>query len=153
MDLPEDPTAAEAAAVAVHKASSLQQAVEVARELQMQQVVEASGQRAKEGVIEGFREVFGNSDSENPQQMRVIVRKIPILCVNVEKTQRDISDIKDDMKELKDTIKDLSDNIDKKLDDKYVTKERFSSVEKLVFGCVALILVAFLGAVIALIIK
>src|SRR3954452_12729229 len=98
MNLPEDPTAEEAAAVAVHKARSLQQAVEVARELQMQRAVEETAHKTKEALLEGLKEVFGGSDSEDPQQMRILVRRIPIICTSIEQMHSDISDIKDNLK-------------------------------------------------------
>src|SRR3954451_24947996 len=98
MDLSEDPTAEEASAVAVHKARSAQQAIEIARELQMQRAVEETAQKTKEALLEGLKEVFGGSDSEDPQQMRILVRRIPIICTSIEQMHDDISDIKDNLK-------------------------------------------------------
>lgn len=86
--------ATEASDVAAHKAKSAQMAVEVAREVQNAQMVEETVKRTSEALLQRLKEVFGESDSENPQQMKVLVRRIPILCTNVEQIHTDIKDIK-----------------------------------------------------------
>jgi thiosulfate reductase cytochrome b subunit len=53
-----------------------------------------------------------------------------------------ISSIQDDVREIKTRI-----------DHNYVTKEEFDPIKKLVYGMVALILTAVVGALIALVIK
>ena len=40
--------------------------------------------KIKEIVTEALREVFGEGDNKDPEQMKVLVRRIPILCTNVE---------------------------------------------------------------------
>lgn len=86
------------AAEAIHKAKNAAQAVEFAREVQLQKAVEETAQKTKEALLEGLREVFGESDSENPQQMKVLVRRIPILCTNVEQMHEDLKEMKDNQK-------------------------------------------------------
>lgn len=49
-------------------------------------------------------------------------------------------------------IKDSIDKIEKKLDNKYVTKDEFAPVKLIVYGLVGMILVAVIGAVIALVV-
>src|SRR4051794_36231553 len=98
MDLNPNSTAEEASAVAIHKAQSAQQAIEMARELQMQRAVEETARKTKEALLEGLQEVFGASDSENPQQMRILVRRIPIICTSIDQMHSDITDIKDNLK-------------------------------------------------------
>ena len=43
--------------------------------------------------------------------------------------------------------------INQKLDDKYVTKDEFDPVKKLVYGMVAIILVAVIGALLTLVLR
>jgi tetrahydromethanopterin S-methyltransferase subunit B len=45
------------------------------------------------------------------------------------------------------------DHINEKLDGRYVTVDRFRPVEKLAYGAAAVILLGFLGAIIALVVK
>jgi tetrahydromethanopterin S-methyltransferase subunit B len=45
------------------------------------------------------------------------------------------------------------DHINEKLDGRYVTVDRFKPVEKLAYGAAAVILLGFLGAIIALVVK
>jgi len=56
--------------------------------------------------------------------------------------QKDIAYIKASLDELK-----------KDLEHKYVTKEAFEPVRKLVFGMVSIVLLSFIGAIVALVIK
>lgn len=88
----------EASAIAVHKAASLQQATETARELQLQDIIEESARRTEASILKGLKEVFGDSDSEDPQKMKVLVRRIPILCTSVMKMHDDLSEIKGNIK-------------------------------------------------------
>lgn len=52
----------------------------------------------KKQVIEGLKEVFGESD--NPQQMKVLVRRIPIICTNIETMHDNIKEIKDNVHKI-----------------------------------------------------
>jgi hypothetical protein len=97
MDLSPDATAEEAAAVAVHKAKSLQQAVETARELQTAEVIAETAKRVEASLLKGLREVFGDGDPKEPGQMKILVQRVPILCVAVKQTQDDIAEIKKNM--------------------------------------------------------
>lgn len=54
-----------------------------------------------------------------------------------------------DVSYIKTAVKDLND----KVDNNYVTKEQFAPVQKLVYGLVGLILVAVVGAMMALILR
>lgn len=90
-------TAAEASAEAIHKTKGAQQAIELAREAQLAKAVEETAQRTKETLLEALKEVFGDSDTKDPEQMKVLVRRIPILCTNVEQMHTDIASIKDNI--------------------------------------------------------
>lgn len=95
MDTNPDITPEEASREAVHKAKSAQQAIEFAREAQMAQMVTETAQKTKDALLEGLKQVFGDtSDSDSPNQMKILVRRIPILCTHFEKVQQDIGDIK-----------------------------------------------------------
>lgn len=49
-------------------------------------------------------------------------------------------------------IKESIDKIEKKIDNKYVTKDEFAPVKLVVYGLVGVILVAVMGAIIALVV-
>jgi HPt (histidine-containing phosphotransfer) domain-containing protein len=95
---PDETPSEHASAEAVHAVKNAAQAVEITRQAQLAEVVEQTAQRTKESLLEGLKEVFGNSDSDNPQQMTILVRRIPILCTNIEAMHQDISDIKGNIK-------------------------------------------------------
>ena len=101
----------EAARVAVHTAKNAAQAVEVSREIALQKVVEDTAVRTRESVLSALKEVFGDSDSDNPQHMKVLVRRIPILCTNVEKMHADIGDLKNIAAANKENIAGINDNL------------------------------------------
>lgn len=86
-----------ASAEAAHKAKTAAQAVEHAREVQLAQVVEETAQRTKEALLEGLKEVFGEGDGQDTDQMKVLVRRIPILCTNIEVMHTDIAAIKSNL--------------------------------------------------------
>jgi hypothetical protein len=44
-------------------------------------------------------------------------------------------------------------NINSKLDDHYVTKDQFAPIQRLVYGLVGLILIAVVGAILALVLR
>lgn len=91
----EELTAEQASANAVVKAQESREAVEQARLLQNRQIVEETAARTKDALLEGLKEVFG--DSDDPQQMKVLVRRIPIVCQDILKIHEDISSIKDNL--------------------------------------------------------
>lgn len=76
----------EASAEAVHKAKNAAQAIEVARAVQ-----------TKASMIEALQEVFGETEPENPKEMRILVQRIPILCSTVLQMHADIASIKDNL--------------------------------------------------------
>jgi hypothetical protein len=84
-------------------------------------------------IVEALHDVFGTK--EDMSTRFVDVSRVPLLCASILRTSKDISDIK------------------KSLDEKYVTKEKFEPIKNLVYGAVGLILVAVVGAILALIIK
>lgn len=84
----------DAAHEAVHAARDAAQAIEMARQNQIEEAVT----RTKDALLQGLKEVFGDSDSKDPQAMKVLVRRIPILCTSIEQMHQDISDLKDTQK-------------------------------------------------------
>jgi thiosulfate reductase cytochrome b subunit len=50
-------------------------------------------------------------------------------------------------------IKDTVERIEQKLENKYVSKEEFAPIKRLVYGCVSIILSSVVLALVALIIK
>jgi len=75
------------ASEAVHKARNAAQALELSREAQLIEI--------KKGLFEGLRQVFGEGD--NPAQMTVLVRRIPILCTNIDAMHKSIEKIETNM--------------------------------------------------------
>lgn len=136
---PEQPQRdAEAASVeAIHKQKNAAQAVEMARQAQMADTVERTAIRTKETLMEGLREVFGD-DSKDPQQMKVLVQRVPILCVNVQQTHDDIAEIKESLKNLEDVV-----------DRKYVTIEMFTPTKLISYGTVTFIVSIALAAAVS----
>lgn len=84
-----------AADFAAHKAKSAQMAVEMSREIHMEEAIRKTALETKAALLEGLKEVFGDGDEKDPEQMRILVRRIPILCTNVEAMHSDISELKD----------------------------------------------------------
>ena len=101
--------------------------------------VEERDERMVRVVSASLRQVFG----EHEDSRRFIdVTRIPLICQN-------IKGIHDNITELKDFIKDNIQGIE----ESYVTKDAFLPVKSLVFGAVGLILIAIVGAGLALIIR
>jgi len=86
-------------------------------------------ERITRNLSEALRDVFG----ENKTSGRFIdVSRIPLICKSIE-------DIHEQIKLIND-----------KLDDKFVTKEAFGVVQKIVFGAVGVILATTLGLVLTI---
>lgn len=94
----------EASELAAHKAKSAQMAVEIAREVQNEELVMKTAQKTKEALLEGLKEVFGGDENKETGEMRVLVKRIPILCTNIE-------NMHEQLKEMKEAIKETGDNI------------------------------------------
>jgi hypothetical protein len=65
-------------------------------------------------------------------------------------------DLRTEIAVLKNDIKYLTDKVDEissKLDYKYVTQDEFDPIKKIVYGLVALILTAVIGAVVSLVLN
>ena len=99
MDLPitqED--ASQASAEAVHKAKNAQQAIETAREAHNAVLIEETAKRTEESVFKALETIFGMGSQKSPEEMRLILQRVPILCTTVLQIQLDIGDIKDNQK-------------------------------------------------------
>lgn len=99
-NMEETMNSADASAEAVHKARNAQQAIELAREAQIHEAIAKTAENTKAALLEGLKEVFGDGDDKDPNQMRILVRRIPILCTNIETMHQDIAEIKDGNKWL-----------------------------------------------------
>jgi len=66
---------------------------------------------------------------------------------------KEIKDIKKDVNEIKVDLASLPEKLMDKLDDKYVSKDLFKPIQKLVYGLVGAILLGIVGAGLALILK
>jgi hypothetical protein len=79
---------------AVHKAKNAAQAVEMARDAQVQEALAKFSEQNNKQLLSILKEVFGESDAENPTQMKILVRRIPILCTNIENMHRLIEEMR-----------------------------------------------------------
>ncbi len=91
-------TADQASQEAIHKTKNAQAAIEAAREAQIHAAIDKASERTKADLLDALKEVFGGSDTEDPNQMRILVRRIPILCTNIEAMHADIAAINDNFK-------------------------------------------------------
>lgn len=89
-----DKNAQSASSEAVHKIKNAQQAIEIAREAQLAEAVAQTAKQTREAVFSSLKEIFGEGDAKDPEQMKILVRRIPILCTNIETMHTDIASIK-----------------------------------------------------------
>lgn len=95
MELSEHPTSEQASEMAVHKAKSAAMAIELSRQVQLEETIQKTALQTKAALLEGLKEVFGDGDNKDPDQMKILVRRIPILCTSVEAMHQNIKEIKD----------------------------------------------------------
>lgn len=91
-------TAHEASENAAHKAKSAQLAVELAREAQLDEAIKKTAIETKAALLEGLKEVFDFSDSNDSGDMKILVRRIPLICQDVKQIHTDIASINDNLK-------------------------------------------------------
>ncbi len=116
----------DASVEAVHAAKNAAQAVETARALQ----AAALSENATQSLVEALRQVFG----EGQERQRFIdITRIPLIC-------QSIIQMGDDLKEM-----------NKKLDEKVVTQDQFAPVKIIAYGLVTSVMLAVLGAILALV--
>jgi Fe-S cluster assembly ATPase SufC len=92
--------AEDASKEAVHTAKNAAQAVEVARQTQMIEVAKAAAAETKIMLMESLREVFGEGDQKNPEQMQILVQRIPLICQDVNQIHVDIREVKDSVEKI-----------------------------------------------------
>ena len=97
----------------------------------------SNNKQTKKIVIEALREVFNESD--NPPQMRVLIRRIPILCTNIEAMHKKLNNIDSN---LEIHIKDFEEH----KEESNQRRPLEVIVQKIVFGGIGLILTAVLLA-------
>ena len=88
----------EASELAAHKAKSAQLAVELAREAQLEEAIKKTASETKAALLEGLKEVFDFSDSNDSGEMKILVRRIPLICQDVKQIHSDIASINDNLK-------------------------------------------------------
>lgn len=95
-----DETASEyASKEAVHKTKNAQAAIELAREVQLAEAIAKTASETKAALLEGLREVFGEGDEKrDPEQMQILIRRIPLICQDVRQIHVDVADIKGNLK-------------------------------------------------------
>lgn len=79
---------------AVHKAKNAAQALEVAREAQRAETIK----QTKESMVEALQEVFGESEPTDPKQMKIMIQKIPLFCLQFTQVHAAIEEIKENQR-------------------------------------------------------
>ncbi len=100
------------------------------------------GQNIKDAVHESMGEFF---TAQSEKERFISTQRIPFIC-------KDISDMKKDLKDILDSISTSRGRLETKMEEVYVTKESFQPVRTIVYGVVALTLVAVFTALLALVI-
>jgi hypothetical protein len=100
--------------------------------------IEAASKVAAEAIIESSK-VAATAVLEAAKSANELVRSA---AGGIAVLQNDISHIQTDIKEIKE-----------KLENRYITKDEFDPVKKIVYGLVGVILVAVVGALIAIVVK
>lgn len=111
----------------VDAAKIVERAAEVAKEL-----VTSTNNRITDSLADALQKVFGVHEDA---KRFIDVTRIPLICKSIIDMSKSIE------------------NINIKLDTKLVNQDQFEPIKKLVYGLVALILVAVVGAVLTLVIK
>lgn len=110
-------------------------------------IAEQARQRAHEAATAKIVEdTLGRFFSAQTDKERFVsTQRIPFIC-------SDIRDIKDSLVMIARGQSDAKEKIEEKIDEKYVSKEAFVPVQRIVYGAAGLILITVLGAVVALVI-
>lgn len=83
---------------AIHAAKNAAQAVEIARKEQLESAIRYNDERTVKLFQEALREVFGPTSPHDTEEMHVLLPKIPLLCLTVEKQGDTMKEIKEDIK-------------------------------------------------------
>lgn len=73
----------QASAEAVHKAKNAAQAVENARAAQVEEAAMRAAECTKKALLEGLKEIFTDDNNKTPQEMRILIQRVPIICTNI----------------------------------------------------------------------
>lgn len=99
----------------------------------------------KNREIESLKENISNRETALVKQ----AKESTTTALNIKYIQRDIEEIKEtnkkDVAEIKETLRTMSDH--------FVTQTEFKPVKSVLFGLIGTILLAFVGAIISLILK
>jgi hypothetical protein len=88
-------TAHEASEEAIHKAKGAAQAIERAREAQQAELVETIADKVGVKLLSSLKEVFQNDNDKTPQEMTVLIQRVPIICTSIMQMHDDIKDLKE----------------------------------------------------------
>lgn len=86
-----------AAKEAIHASKNAAQAVEMAREAQLATIVSQTAKETRAALLEGLQQIFGEGDEKDPEHMKIIYGKIPVLCIRVDAIDKNIAKINDNM--------------------------------------------------------
>jgi hypothetical protein len=113
----------EASSVAIEKTREAQEAVEDARRIQ----AEASEAKHLELMVKALKVVFPEAAHMPDDEMRIFLPRVPLICKSI--------------LTIEDSLKKISDGM--------VDKAEFKLIRAVVFGFVSLVLVGFVGVLIA----
>lgn len=100
------PTSNEASADAVYAAKNAKQADELSREVHLAEAITKAAAETKTSLLEALKEVFGDGDEKrDPEQMRILIRRIPLICNDVKAINVGMDDIKGDIASINDNLK------------------------------------------------
>jgi len=103
---PDHPTSNEASADAVQTAGDAKQADELSREVHLAEAITRAAAETKRSLLEALREVFGEGDEKrDPDQMKILIRRIPLICNDVKAINVGMDDIKGDIASINDNLK------------------------------------------------
>lgn len=130
----EDPLVESKKAEAAHASAVSDQATSDSLIAQFQEMLSLSERRMAQLTANAINDVF----SSEPGKKRFIDKEnIPLICArvgNIEKSQA----------KMEETVV----AIHEKLDNKFVSKERFWPIEKIVYGAVGVVLLTFMGGLV-----
>jgi len=91
---------------ASNDAKDAKMADELSREVHLAEAISKSAAETKIALIESLREVFGEGDEKrDPDQMKILIRRIPLICNDIKAINVGLADIKTDVTSINDNLK------------------------------------------------
>ncbi len=117
-------------------------------------IAEQARQQAHEAstskVVEDTLAKFFAAQTEN--ERFVSTQRIPFICTDINAIKNSLVEIAKSQRDAQEAARKALESFEDKIDMKYAPKEQFSLVQRIVYGAVTMILVAFFGAVIGFVI-